>query len=382
VNIASIHANLHAWLSSASLSNTDEIVALLRRNRMASQCVISNGIMPDGCSWTAAIPQLELVYQSTLVRGMRAVQTLKPLAAALEAHAIPWMVMRGPFLAVELHDDPGAREFADIDLFVHPSRRWDALGAARAAGWRLEHTIPPAGFYARYHLHWRLVHPDHDIPCELHWAFDPPTGPYKIDIAGVLDRTRLVNLHEWAWRAPAPVDQFLLMMLHMHKHLRHMPPPDNGPAMFANGTARYWFDMACMATALSCPAVWDTVGQQAAEWNLQSVLHYAVTGLRNFNAFAGIPVANYALTDTAYGDLSVLPMPAPWFRRLAHIGGFSPDRWYDLIQNGKSRRRGVIDRIAAAFRLSGMGCELLCYAIVRSVAGAMDATLRAREVAR
>ena len=369
-NADAISTRIREWLSASSLSDAGAVLALLRRNRIAALCAACPGMAPADSLWASTMPRLSAAYQASLVHGLRALQAAMPLTAAFEARGIPWLAMRGPFWALQLHDDPGAREFADIDLFVHPSRRWEALALARAAGWRLEHAVPPAGYFARYHLHWRLVHSNHDIPCELHWAFDHPSGAPTIDVDAVFGRTQIVQSSDWSWRTPAPVDHLLLAVAHLYKHLNHIPPPADGVAILSSGTGRYWIDVACLASALTSPGEWEAALSQAKAWHLLPGWSYASSGMTLFWPLIGMPAMDRV--PFAPPDAVSCPAPAPWFRRMAHVGGFSAERWYDLCGAQSFRRRGVLGRCAVAARFFAMGAELVCYATWRAFTRTTD----------
>jgi hypothetical protein len=92
-----------------------------------------------------------------------------PLTRALRAEGVPVAVLKGPFLARELHDDPGARVSNDIDLLVAAGdfhRAGEVLGslgyvAAGRTVWHdglplFESSLRHAGGQPAIDLHWRL----------------------------------------------------------------------------------------------------------------------------------------------------------------------------------------------------------------------------------
>jgi hypothetical protein len=97
---------------------------------------------------------------------LHALRTLKSLDAII---GVPYIVVKGPVLATHWYDNPGRREFGDLDVLIQPSEFVHVLERLSAAGFEplttnwhgfLEHAIAevPLGFESSVvDLHWNLV---------------------------------------------------------------------------------------------------------------------------------------------------------------------------------------------------------------------------------
>lgn len=120
----------------------------------------------------------------TTVRHLHLVSQLRLLGEALDRAAVPWVVFKGPVLAIEAYGNPALRRYADIDVLVAGRHFGAAIDGLAAAGARLLDTNwayqlsaaraeasleMPGG--AQVDLHWhlcneRVVRTDTDLPIE------------------------------------------------------------------------------------------------------------------------------------------------------------------------------------------------------------------------
>ena len=106
------------------------------------------------------------------------------VASVFEAVAVPFMLLKGPYLAARFYGDPQGREFVDIDLLVQCADRRRAFGILEKAGFALRSRVLgsealtaffvhgfdfiAAGF--NLDLHWRLSrHPSFRADESLIW---------------------------------------------------------------------------------------------------------------------------------------------------------------------------------------------------------------------
>jgi hypothetical protein len=168
---------------------------------------------------------------------------------------------KGPALSADVHGDPGARRFADLDLLIAESDRVRALGALHAAGY-----ASPPGYSARaerVYSRWegvaQLARGD-DWPVELHWRCQAPRYGGPQDPAPVVARARWCALGGGRVLVPSPEDLGVLLALHGVKHA---------------WTSLLW--LADFVAALSRPGIdWELLVARADEWNVRRALHYAL----------------------------------------------------------------------------------------------------------
>jgi hypothetical protein len=152
-------------------------------------------------------------------RGLAALAALRPLAAALDAAEIPWLLWKGPELAQRAWGDPTARHLSDLDVVVAPPDRDRALAALTAGGWLVRDGLSARQARA-IHGSTRaipLVRPGAPL-IELHWAFSSRLFPEVLAPAEVLARADRLALAGVEVRVPALPDTLLLLALHATKH--------------------------------------------------------------------------------------------------------------------------------------------------------------------
>lgn len=167
----------------------------------------------DGAAAPAPDP-LEAAYHGALRDHLRTMGDLAALAPALDA-AVEWAVLKGPVLALLLHEQPGLRRYGDLDLLVRPASLPAALAAlercgARPAGddWGVLRRdgvgevalVLPSGTVVD--LHWDVVN-----EARVRRAFDLPAGL-------LLQRARRVDIGGVGVRTLDPADTLLHLCLH------------------------------------------------------------------------------------------------------------------------------------------------------------------------
>lgn len=152
-------------------------------------------------------------------RGLAGLAALRDVADALEAGGIPWMLWKGPALAMQVWGEATRRRFSDIDVVVPPASRAAALSALEHAGWRMRDALPA-----------RTAHAIHDgtraypldrpgsLLVELHWAFAGRLYPTVARVEDVHARAERVLLAGREVRAPGGADALLLLATHATKH--------------------------------------------------------------------------------------------------------------------------------------------------------------------
>src|SRR5215471_19565994 len=91
--------------------------------------------------WAASLPEgirdvLDEIRSQAQRRAVQARRTLREVAGALTARAIPFVVLKGSVLAEQAYGDPARRPFYDVDVLVPIDRLDDADTALMALGYR------------------------------------------------------------------------------------------------------------------------------------------------------------------------------------------------------------------------------------------------------
>ena len=106
--------------------------------------------------------------------------------ARLDAASIPALPLKGPALALLLHDDLSVRRFQDLDVLVPEERVDDALRVLRAIGYR----APPNGPGLGREIH--LMHEARKLVVDLHWNVVDRRMPFALDVAAIWAERRLI----------------------------------------------------------------------------------------------------------------------------------------------------------------------------------------------
>lgn len=158
---------------------------------------------------------LQDLRRETVRRHLRTIGDLRFVAEVLEGADIPWLVFKGPALAVPVHGSPELRSYSDLDLLVPAECFGDAAQQLETAGCRVpEHdwrylreglkgeidVFMPSGTHLD--LHWHLIN---EIPTRQ---------PYTIDLEGLFARHRIVAIGSDHVPTLAYVDTAVYVALH------------------------------------------------------------------------------------------------------------------------------------------------------------------------
>jgi len=133
--------------------------------------------------------ELQQLFERNVLRNLALTGHLVALLDEFECAGVPVLPIKGPLLAISAYGDVTMRAFLDLDIVVRVCDRGRALAVLHDAGYRV--TLPIEGgaqtalLAADYHL--QLVHDDHAVALELHWALGRGYG------RGYLSGS-------WAWR--------------------------------------------------------------------------------------------------------------------------------------------------------------------------------------
>lgn len=152
--------------------------------------------------------------------SLAAAAILRQVGDAFATERIPWLLWKGPALAMQAWGDASLRHFSDLDLAVLPRDRGRASDTLRALGWRARHGLGVAhqrviergsGAYA-------FERGEGEPLLELHWRFASARFPEVLRVDVAMARGVEVRVHGVECRTPRPSDALLLAALHGTKH--------------------------------------------------------------------------------------------------------------------------------------------------------------------
>jgi hypothetical protein len=312
---------------------------LVRRNRLGATLYAAAA---ESDTWPVSEDREQAWKREAYRRAASHPQQLNQavhLAAELEARGVPCICMRGPFVGSRLYGTAAWRPFADVDLLVPRKRAWDAWSVAAAAGFELFQEHMPPGYFLRHHMHWQLKHPVSGLLCDLHWAVEHPYRLCRIDYAGIFDRARMVEVDGQRWREPDPVDHFLLLALHVKKHMpalyRLCRSEDASVQVFLHGEALHIVDLALLmrrdAATLDASRLLETAEAWQCLDALAGSLEY-VQRIFNLRLEEDILEAAHARVPAWQREASALSpgLKAPrWWAVVAFKGGFRTEKMAD-----------------------------------------------------
>lgn len=210
------------------------------------------------------------VQAQSMARAYWQQRTLREAAAALDAHGISFILLKGPFLAEHVYRNPLVRTSCDLDLLVHPEDVSAACGALHSMGYRLDGTTPSQasphsssdGEPSGHEL--SCTHSDGlHFPIDLHWRLSDP-GVYLAPTPDVWAHTSTVQVAGTTVR----VLELEAMLVHLAAHAVVERP------------AHLWFshftDIAWFLARLGADCSGERVRQVARSWKAEVYLDRAL----------------------------------------------------------------------------------------------------------
>jgi Uncharacterised nucleotidyltransferase len=165
----------------------------------------------------AALDQLRQHFHTNVQHNLFLAGTLLKLLRLLEAHDILAIPYKGPALATVAYGHLALRQFADLDLLVHPQDANRAKVLLFAHGYRWPHGRPPMRL-PRLLKVYELLSVDRQVLVELHWALTSATFFCPLDPAPLWARLETVCLLETPVHSLAREDLLLILCIHGAKH--------------------------------------------------------------------------------------------------------------------------------------------------------------------
>jgi len=168
--------------------------------------------------------RLRRAYFTSADRNTRLYRELRTVLQCFRSSGVKVIVLKGALLAEAVYGDVALRPMADVDLLV-PRADLAKAGAvlldmggahlkqhnqtAPAVGAQREDVEP--GREMKRHALPVLVR---DLAVEIHWTIVSPTGPFRIDAAGLWDRARPALIAGVEVLSLSPEDLLLHLCLH------------------------------------------------------------------------------------------------------------------------------------------------------------------------
>jgi hypothetical protein len=156
--------------------------------------------------------RLRLAYFASAGRNMRLYRELRPVLQCLRSSGIPVIVLKGAYLAEAVYGDVALRPMCDVDLMVPRAEMPRAQAVLLDMG-RVHPQPEDIELCAttRHHLPQVVIR---DLAIEVHWTIASPTGPVRIDAAGLWDRAHPATVAGVEVLALSPEDLLLHLCLH------------------------------------------------------------------------------------------------------------------------------------------------------------------------
>jgi|GEM_PF-414322 len=166
------------------------------------------------------LEKLHHCYQANARQTLRLTHDLVRALKHFESRGIPVLVYKGPALATILNSDVTGRQFADIDLLVHPSTVQKSKAALAELGYtpqcsltgRQEQSFIRSGYEYAFDL------PDAQNVLELKWRVLPRFYSIDFDVAGFFSRAITIEIGGQPVRTLCPDDLLLVLCVHAAKH--------------------------------------------------------------------------------------------------------------------------------------------------------------------
>ena len=143
---------------------------------------VSHGLESLWAARAPAVPALQRMRHRAGFQYLSLVTALKQTREALAGGDVPFVVLKGPPLAVRAYGDGAARVGFDIDVLVRRSDRDRAAAALEAAGFRCRSGAVARALIQRGHFHLVFNPPARvNALVELHWELVDRANLYRID---------------------------------------------------------------------------------------------------------------------------------------------------------------------------------------------------------
>lgn len=160
--------------------------------------------------------ELHQVHQSNAIRNLLLYQELKKIIQAADEEGIPVIVLKGAALAISVYSNIALRPMIDIDLLLHQEHLEQMDAIMRQLGY--ESNIDDTWTEKKHHHLPSYIRHPYDV--EIHWNLAPPDAPVTLDLSGIWDRARRLQIDDVPALMLAPED--LIIHLCLHASVNHL----------------------------------------------------------------------------------------------------------------------------------------------------------------
>ena len=231
---------------------------------------LEKAIPPD------AMQSLRQSCQSNLHKTLLLSRELIRIVQHLSGLGIEVMTYKGPASAEVLYADLALRQSGDIDLLIHAPDFARVRDAVRDLGYTPHDRFSAAEeqAYLKSGYECAFDGPAGRNLLELQWAVQPRFYAVDFDLNGLFQRSVTVPVAGQPMRTPAPSDLFIILSLHVAKHVW--------------GRLKWLCDLARL---MNLPSLdWKWIGSQARDLGIARILQVTML-LANQLLDASVPAA-------------------------------------------------------------------------------------------
>jgi Uncharacterised nucleotidyltransferase len=267
--------------------------------------------------------RLRSFYLETAGRNAVLVRQTSGIVQELAAREIPVLLLKGMHLAQFVYAEPGLRSMADVDIMV---RREHLAGAERVFLERGYGPLPRPAIaeWCGWNHHLAKLTKTGAPEVELHWSIQRPTGPFRIDLEGLWQRSRAATLDGAPVRLLSPED----LLLHLTIHLSHQH-------YFRRAALKGVVDIATVVATQGSRIDWRLLARRAIDWGASGVLY---TTLRLTEELLAVPVPPSLLQQLPHAaqDEEVVEVARRFILELHTV---LPTAYRELARTGSLRTR-------------------------------------------
>ena len=270
--------------------------------------------------------RLRSFYLETASRNAVLFRQTSQILKELAAREIPVMLLKGMHLAKFVYADPGLRSMADVDIMVHPEHLAEAEQVFLDRGFG-PLPRPDLAQWCTSNHHLAKLNKDGAPEVEVHWNIQRPTGPFRIDLDGLWQRSRAATLDGAPVRLLSSED--LLLHLTIHLSQQHH---------FRRAALKGVVDIATVIAAEGSGIDWQMLADRAIAWGASGSL-YATLRLAVDMLAAQVPASLLRTLPHEPQDEEIVAVARRYILTL-HV--VLPTAYRELARPGSLRERAKL----------------------------------------
>ena len=230
--------------------------------------------------------QLRHAHQLNTLRNKIIYRELHKFSHALQTQNIPFIVLKGAFLADTVYGSIGERVIGDLDLLAPHDALPQVITISERFGYKKTQPVVLDVVLAQRHHIPAVINPMTQLAIEWHWHIVPPTAYYAIPVDELWQRAVSVTVANIPVHTLSPED----LLLHLADHISYHHE-------FTFGI-RSLCDLSVICAVYGAVIDWDVVVDRAKQWHWERGVYLA---LRLAKERFGAKVPQFAL-DTLRPD--------------------------------------------------------------------------------